>query len=165
MKLYSVGAIQHKCRKLKTAIACMESDMPVLSSMRRSYGEEWVAAYLAAWIINVQHFFNISAKMDDAQIDETAYMILDDFWALNVADVNLVFANAKKGQYGQLYGRIDGAIVYEWFRTYFADRCTASANRSIRESEAMASDHPVTDAKASEFIRKLIAKSKTRNKH
>lgn len=165
MKLYSVGAVQCKCRKMHTAIACADSGMPVLSSMRQSYGEEWVVAYLAAWIINAQHFFNISAKMDDAQVDETAYMILDDFWALNVADVNLVFANAKRGQYGQLYGRIDGAIIYGWFKTYFEDRCTACANHAIRESESMGCDHPVTDAKASEFIRKLIAKSKTRNKH
>lgn len=134
--------------------------MPVLSAMRRSYGDEWVVAYLAAWIINVQNFFNIAAKMNDAQVDETAYMILDDFWALNVADVNLVFANAKRGQYGQLYGRIDGAIIYEWFQTYFEDRCNVCENRSIRSAEAMNSDSPVTDERAAEFVKMLAEQKK-----
>ena len=97
---------------MQSAVACAESQMPVLSVLRATYGEKWTAAYLVLWIVNVQEFFNISAKMNDAQVTETAYMILDDFWALNLADVNLVFTNAKRGQYGQLYGRIDGSIIY-----------------------------------------------------
>ena len=69
-----------------------------------------------------------------------------------------VFTNAKRGQYGQLYGRIDGSIIYGWFQTYFEDRCNACENRTIRQAEAMGSDHPVTDAKAAEFIKSLINK-------
>lgn len=145
---------------MQSAVACAESQMPVLSVLRATYGEKWTAAYLVLWIVNVQEFFNISAKMNDAQVTETAYMILDDFWALNLADVNLVFTNAKQGQYGQLYGRIDGSIIYGWFQTYFEDRCNACENRTIRQAEAMSSDHPVTDAKAAEFIRQLVEKRK-----
>ena len=135
---------------MQSAVACAESQMPVLSVLRATYGEKWTAAYLVLWIVNVQEFFNISAKMNDAQVTETAYMILDDFWALNLADVNLVFTN----------GRIDGSIIYGWFQTYFEDRCNACENRTIRQAEAMSSDHPVTDAKAAEFIRQLVEKRK-----
>lgn len=130
--------------------------------MRKTYGEKWTVAYLAAWIIGVQEFFNIAAKMNDAQVEETAFMILDGFWALNIADVNLVFGNAKRGQYGQLYGRIDGAIIYGWFGTYFEDRCRAVENQTIRESEALGSSNPVTDERAAEFVKVLAAQKKAK---
>lgn len=160
MKRYSVGAVQRACRTMQTAIQCAESGMPILSVMRRTYGEDWVAAYLAAWIVNVQEFFNISAKMNDNQITETAYMILDDFWALNVADVNLVFKQAKQGQYGQLFGRIDGAIIYGWFQAYFDGRCNACENKTIRQAEVLGSNNPVTDAKVQTFLAELAKKKK-----
>lgn len=154
--------MQISCRRMQSALACAESQMPVLAALRARYGEKWTAAYLSLWIDNVQKFFNISAKMNGAQVTETAYMILDDFWALNLADVNLVFANAKRGQYGQLYGRIDGSIVYGWFQTYFDDRCNACENHSIREAETMSSNHPITEAQAKEFIRKVFAEKKAK---
>lgn len=159
LKRYSVGAVQRDCRKLQTAVACASSGTPALSVMRKTYGEEWTSAYLAAWIINVQEFFNVAAKMNGAQVEETTYMILDDFWALNIADINLVFGNAKRGQYGQLYGRIDGAVIYGWFQTYFEDRCNACENRSIRESEALGSAIPITDERVEGFV-KMMAKQR-----
>lgn len=99
--------------------------------MRKIYGECEVVFMLAAWIIDIQRFLNISAKMDSGQINETARMILDDFWALNSADVNLVMSRAKRGFYGQLFGRIDGQIIYQWFAQYFDERCEACAGREI----------------------------------
>lgn len=69
--------------------------------------------------------------MDGAQIHDTCQMILDDFWALNSADVNLVMSRAKRGFYGQLFGRIDGQIIYQWFAQYFDERCEACAGREI----------------------------------
>lgn len=156
LKRYSVAAVQRELRKTQTAIACATSCTPVLATMRKMYGERWTAAYIALWIVNVQDFFNVSGKMNDAQVEETAYMILDDFWALNVADIHLVFSRAKKGYYGQLYGRIDGSLIYDWFRSYFEERCDACENRTIRQSENARSDNPVTDDRATEFIQKLI---------
>lgn len=136
--------------------------MPSLAELSKSKGENWCLAYVAKWIANMQAFLNVSAKMNDHQVVETALMIVDDFWALNIADINLIFANAKRGQYGQLYGRIDGSIIYRWFQTYFQDRCNACEGRSIREAERSGSDKPVTDAKVAHFVQMLSDKKKTR---
>lgn len=114
-----------------TPLACANSEAYSLSGMRKIYGECEVVFMLAAWIIDIQRFLNISAKMDSGQINETARMILDDFWALNNADVNLVMSRAKRGFYGQLFGRIDGQIIYQWFAEYFEERCEACANREV----------------------------------
>ena len=118
-------------RKCLTPLACASSGGHSLSALRKAYGENSVILMLAAWISNLQKFLNVSAKMDGAQIHETCQMILDDFWALNSADVNLVMSRAKRGFYGQLFGRIDGQIIYQWFAEYFEERCEACAGREI----------------------------------
>lgn len=98
---------------------------------------------MALWIDDLQSFLNISAKMNRFQIIETCSMILEDFYALNLADVRLVMTRAKKGQYGALYGRLDGQIVYQWFAKYFDERCaecgrTADAEAKVRDSQLAA---------------------------
>lgn len=134
-----------------TPLACANSEAYSLSGMRKIYGECEVVFMLAAWIIDIQRFLNISAKMDSGQINETARMILDDFWALNSADVNLVMSRAKRGFYGQLFGRIDGQIIYQWFSQYFDERCEACSGREIHESKVHESEisriDPETKAK------------------
>lgn len=118
-------------RKHLTPLACANSGAYSLSALRRIHNEDSVIMMLVAWISNLQRFLNVSAKMDAAQMYETCRMILDDFWALNCADVNLVMSRAKRGFYGQLFGRIDGQIIYQWFAEYFEERCEACANRGV----------------------------------
>ena len=118
-------------RKHLTPLACANSGAYSLSALRRIHNEDSVIMMLVAWISNLQRFLNVSAKMDAAQMYETCRMILDDFWALNCADVNLVMSRAKRGFYGQLFGRIDGQIIYLWFAEYFEERCEACANREV----------------------------------
>lgn len=118
-------------RKHLTPLACANSGAYSLSALRRIHNEDSVIMMLVAWISNLQRFLNVSAKMDAAQMYETCRMILDDFWALNCADVNLVMSRAKRGFYGQLFGRIDGQIIYQWFAEYFEERCEACANREV----------------------------------
>lgn len=118
-------------RKHLTPLACANSGAYSLSALRRIHNEDSVIMMLVAWISNLQRFLNVSAKMDAAQMYETCRMILDDFWALNSADVNLVMSRAKRGFYGQLFGRIDGQIIYQWFAEYFEERCEACANREV----------------------------------
>jgi hypothetical protein len=118
-------------RKHLTPLACANSGAYSLSALRRIHNEDSVIMMLVAWISNLQRFLNVSTKMDAAQMYETCRMILDDFWVLNCADVNLVMSRAKRGFYGQLFGRIDGQIIYQWFAEYFEERCEACANREV----------------------------------
>lgn len=134
-----------------TPLACANSGSYSLSALRRIHNEDSVIMMLVAWISNLQRFLNVSAKMDAAQMYETCRMILDDFWALNSADVNLVMSRAKRGFYGQLFGRIDGQIIYQWFSQYFDERCEACSGREIHESKVHESEisriDPETKAK------------------
>lgn len=114
--------------------------MQSLSGLRRIHGEAQLLSCIALWIDDVQKFLNIAAKMNAAQIAETCTMILDDFYAINLADVRLVMSRAKRGEYGQLYGRIDGQIIYRWFAEYFEERCEGCGHEAAGEAKVLDSE-------------------------
>lgn len=77
---------------------------------------------------------NLGKNMNPEQMNETAYMIMDEYPFLTLADINLVFKRAKMGEYGNLYDRLDGSIIMGWFKTYFTHRLEAAEAESIRQA-------------------------------
>jgi hypothetical protein len=111
-----------------------KSDMPTISSIRKHYGYDFAQAYLEGWIVNLREFINVGKKMNDYQTRETAALILDTYPYLSLADINLLFKNAKLGRYGKQYDRLDGQIILSWFDRYFDERCECAADQSVIEA-------------------------------
>ena len=95
--------------------------------------------------------------MTDVQTQETAMLIVDSFHALTIADINLIFKNAKMGKYGKIYDRLDGQLILSWFDKHFNERCAAAAEISIREAEKYKNDN---NGLTFEAIQKLFEKKK-----
>ena len=64
-------------------------------------------------------------------------MIFQDFYYLKIADLNLVFSNAKKGSYGNLYSSLDGSKIYQWFVTHDQERANAAYREKLKEHDIM----------------------------
>lgn len=73
--------------------------------------------------------------MTPEQINECAWLIVSDFNALNIADINLIFTNAKKGRYGELYESLNMAKIISWFDVYKEQRMETAATMSQREAQ------------------------------
>ncbi len=73
--------------------------------------------------------------MNDVQTIETAYLIVETYYSINIADINLIFKRAKLGRYGTTYDRLDGQVILSWFEKHFNERCESAANMSMRESD------------------------------
>ncbi len=129
-----------KCRRVDSISATLKSDMPTISTIKKAYGEDFIQAYIEGWIVNLREFVNVGNKMTDDQTSETAMLIVDEYYNLNLADINFIFKNAKIGKYGQIYGRLDGQIILTWFDEHFNKRCGVAADNSIQESEKYKSD-------------------------
>lgn len=129
-----------KCRKIDTVTKIINSNLPTVGNIKKAYGEDFIQAYIESWIVNLREFINIGSKMNDEQTRETAILIVDEYYSLNLADINFIFKNAKLGKYGQLYGRLDGQIILTWFDEHFNKRCGVAAEESIQESEKYKSD-------------------------
>lgn len=141
-----------KYRPCTTALACLESKAPTIADIRNSFGHDYIQAYVEMWIVNLRMFFNVGKAMTDEQTYMTAELIVDSFYNLNIADINLVFKNAKLGKYGKIYDRLDGNIILEWFQRYFDERCEAAAERSIREAHS----YRVNSGESKERLNRII---------
>lgn len=139
LKECSPNKVAKLCRSVNSVPQVFTSKLPTLASVRRVYGPDFTEAYVSVWITNLVEFFQVGKKMGESQIEETATLILQDYYMLNLADINLVFSRAKKGFYGQLYDRLDGAIILTWFKSYFDERCSEAESLSQRQHDQYAS--------------------------
>lgn len=114
--------------------------MPSIVSIKKHFGDDFIQAYIEGWIINIREFINVGKKMTDEQTQETAMMIVDEYYNLNLADINFIFKNAKLGKYGKYYDRLDGQIILSWFDEHFNNRCKTAADASILEAENFKDD-------------------------
>ena len=100
VKDYSIMAIQKKCRKINELPDAIKSDMPSIAKINKQFGEDFIQAYIEGWIVNLREFFNIGKNMTDEQTQDTAILIVDLFYTLTLADINLIFKKAKLFPYG-----------------------------------------------------------------
>lgn len=141
MKLekYNPTNIMIELRKCNSPALCLESETPALSELKKTDGEEKVLTVLEMWIVDINDFFNIQNKMKPGQIKETAIMILQDFYYMKIADLNLVFSNAKKGKFGTQYGYLDGSKIYQWFSDHDNERASACYRARLKEHDIIRS--------------------------
>ena len=131
--------------------------MPSIATVKRKFGDDFIQAYIEGWVVNIREFINVGKKMTDEQTRETAILIVDEYYNMNLADINLIFKNAKLGKYGKYYDRLDGQIILSWFEQHFSERCKLAAEESIREAENYKDDpfqRTSTSVKMNEFIKK-----------
>jgi len=122
-------------KECNTPAKCLQSNTPTLAEIRKENGEDKVLTAIEAWIVDMSEFLNISRPMNPRQIRQTAVLVLGDFYYFKVADINLLFTRAKKGQYGELYGSLDGMKVYQWFEQYDIERAEIAYNDALREHD------------------------------
>lgn len=149
--------VQKKCRRIESFAEILKSELPSLALIKRRFGEDFIQAYIEGWIINLREFVNVGKKMTDEQTQETAMLIVQEYYNLNISDINFIFKNAKLGRYGKIYDRLDGQLILEWFDKHFAQRCTEAANISMNEYDN--SDNHERSSRQIE-IKNLITKSK-----
>lgn len=107
-----------------------------MGTVKKVYGDDFAQAYIETWIVNISEFVNIGKNMNENQIYETAQMILDSYPYFTLADINLIFKKAKKGDFGQIYDRLDGQIIFSWFTKYNSLRCSEAEEQSINQANS-----------------------------
>jgi hypothetical protein len=131
LNMYSPGKCLRIFQNTDTAELAIKSNTPTLASIKKNYSEDFLIAYIAVWIVNLNDFVNAIRKMTPSQIEETAVIIYQEFYYLNVADINLVFRKIKKGEFGQLFAELDGVKILSWFEKYNLERMRVAINNQL----------------------------------
>lgn len=137
---YSVINCMEKFSKVTTPLLALKTESVTIASLRKRYSADWIRAYIAGWIINMNEFLNVNRPMNENQIEETAWLIAQKFYYLNVSDITLLFNRAKMGEYGPLYESLDGSKILAWFDKYAAERAQLAETETLRDHEKVKQD-------------------------
>jgi hypothetical protein len=100
----------------------VKSNTMAICQLTKTYDNDAVVAYLAIWITDLNNFLNVSRKMTNEQILDTAQMLVLEYRSLTIADINLIFKRIKKGDFGNMYESLDGTKLLGWFDKYSIER-------------------------------------------
>ena len=133
----SVPACMKRYGTVRDVAKCLPGvcDAPSLAKLKKEYSTDIVHAYIEMWILNLNEYLNLKDSMSPNQMMETAILIYQDFYYFNLADINLIFGNAKKGYYGHHYQRLDGATIILWFYKHAEERANIAESICIGEYE------------------------------
>lgn len=134
LKHYSIPESFKTFSKVSTVEDAIEAKTESLAFLKKHSGEDFILAYIKAWVLNCSEYFNVGKSMTEQQIDETSQFILLEYYTLTIADIYLIFKKAKLGHFGQLYDRLDGGVILNWFERYFDERTKIFALKNIAES-------------------------------
>lgn len=142
VKAHTPSRCLHLFKGVDSALLCLQNQAPSLGLIKRQYGDDFIVAYLALWIDNLNDFVNAVRKMNPSQIEETAVILFQEYYYFNLADINLVFRKIKKGEYGQLFAELDGVKILGWFEQYARERAATAAGQSIDQAAGFRQDLP-----------------------
>lgn len=136
----------------------IQSKNPSIVRISKENGEQIAISMMRTLIVDVVKFFNLGKSMGASQVHQTAELILESYGQYKFDDWRLCFKMAKLGQFGTIYDRIDGNVIFDWFDKYleirFSEFETARAKENRMLNEPVKSDPtPMPD-----YIKELIEK-------
>lgn len=111
-------------------------DAPLsLIDIKRECGEMKLQALMVKWMNSFLRFYSVNGAMDAVQVADTINLIIDTYPHYKQEDFKLFFNMAKKGMFGQVYGRMDGEVIMNWLAKYDIHRDTVAQNESIKAAD------------------------------
>ena len=130
---YAPNQAMRDFRSCSTVTKAMNSGAPKMGALVRQLGERVVEAYIKLWLIDLNKILDLKKPWKEHQIDDLAFRICDKYRSLNIADINLVFARAKNGEYSGIMDRLHTATVMKWFGNYYDERLTTASEQSYQD--------------------------------
>lgn len=93
-----------------------------LATLGKYQGEKAAVSVLMVLLKKVVDFFNVGKSMGSEQLFSTAKLIISEYYYLEIGDIKVCLRNGMLGKYGQLFDRLDGAIIIDWFSRYNSER-------------------------------------------
>lgn len=120
----------------KTVNDVFDSPSCSLAIINKEFGEGHLRSFMVKILNDVLDFFSVGKSMGAVQVATTADLIIEEYYFLKPDDFKLCFNQAKKGQYGKVYDRIDGQVIFDWLSTYVSDRMHTAREQSISASDS-----------------------------
>ncbi len=141
LTIYSPDALSRQLMEVRNvddalALATLNREQfPSIAKLKKDFGAQKVEAVIKLYLVELCELVNLKRPLREKQIDAIAMEVVSTYYHLTIADVHVIFRKARNGEFGELYESLDVPKVMKWFADYFAERCEAAANNSMREAE------------------------------
>lgn len=133
----SVAVREAGIDSVKKSVACNDM-VPSVNRLVRELGYKETAALIVMQLTRLETMLNVTRPMQPEALAETATMVVDSMLdagvGINVADIDIIFKRALKGEYGKFYGGISCADVLSWFSKYYMEKSEACVQWNIEKS-------------------------------
>lgn len=113
----------------------MDSKAPSIGALQRENGLKFTQGLINVWLIYLNEMLNLNKPMSETQVKLCSSMILDEFYALKISDLTILFKRIISGQYGEFYERLSIDKVMTFFRQYFEERCKLAEENNNRKHQ------------------------------
>ena len=129
----------------KTVLDVFKAPQVSLMDIKNELGETYLQALMVKCMNSFLRFYSTNGAMDAMQVSDTIMLILEEYPNYTQDDFKLFFKLAKKGTFGQVYGRMDGEVIMNWLKAYDRHRDTVAMEESINEAKQHEREFQVGD--------------------
>lgn len=124
-----------------TVEQAMSDVYPTLATVKKYHGPEAVKDAVIEIVAQSAALLNVGKNLKPHQIEFIAVEILQEFYWLNVGELRYIMKQGVRGEYGEVYDRIDTIVVFGWIEKYLEVRTEIAANMAMRaEAEQAAAE-------------------------
>ena len=127
-------------KKVKTVAMAMNAETPTLGTFNREKGRAFTEGLLMGWLVYLNEILNLNKPMTEDQIEMCAIDIANDYYALKISDLTLLFKRIISGEFGEFYESLSIPKVLSFFRAYFEERCNEAETQSMTDHKDFSSD-------------------------
>lgn len=147
MKNYNLNNCLKVYRNLVIIDDCFKSKSPSLAAIKREKGEDFIEAFIASWLINLNEILNLNKPMTEAQIILCVAEILSNYSSLKIADLTLLFKRIMSGDFGEFYESISIPKVLTFFKKYNEERMNRAYEINNAKHQEYKSGDPLNISK------------------
>lgn len=91
-----------------------------LRQIAEVYDDESVSLFLETWLVQLAR--DMGFQISEAQARETAILLLEEIYMLNLSELTLLFKKIRKGDYGTFYGSFNMQTIVIAAKRYRQER-------------------------------------------
>lgn len=114
---------------------------------------------IANLIANLVQSLNLGNTLNDAQVVEIVYLLMERYYYLKLEELILIFKKAKMGDYGKNYNRLDIQVIFEWIEMYYSsDERALLLEREAKNFKEKEKSNDYKKQELPEFAKEILKK-------
>jgi hypothetical protein len=130
---YSPNNVRRELKSVTTIQKAVKTKTPTVSKIAHTFGDLRAEKFIKVWLLDLNKSLDVKNPLSAKQVDDIAFYVVNDYRNISLADLNVIFSDAKKGVYGSMYESLSTDKVLGWILKYNHERLEVCAANSYQD--------------------------------